>query len=152
MERTVVTRTRQSHITKPYNVPVKNNKVASTAKRTSPKIRTNLSSKVVRSHYASKSVYGISLRTNFRNFRDPRNILKFSQSLSFASREIPTIGRFIQRVNKIQHPLTMAIDGLRIGRAIYEDVRRYDGKPKETVITAVSIASGWGGTIAGGII
>lgn len=155
MERTVVTRTRQSHITKPYTVPARNNQnIATTVAKkaiTRPRTRISWSAKVARSHYANKNICGVSLRTNFRNLRDPRNILKFSQSIGFVGRELPQIGRLIQRVDKIQHPLSMAIDGLRIGRAIYEDVRRHDGKPKETVITAASIASGWGGTIVGGI-
>jgi len=57
----------------------------------------------------------------------------------------------MQKVNKVALPIAIALDTVRLGNAIYQDVKRDDGKPKQTVKTAASVTGGWVGGAAGGL-
>ncbi|CAF3418412.1 unnamed protein product, partial [Rotaria sp. Silwood2] len=67
------------------------------------------------------------------------------------SKGITKIAEVMKIVNKLALPIAITLDGVRLGCAVYDDLERDDGKPKQTIKTGVSIVGGWTGGIAGGM-
>lgn len=64
---------------------------------------------------------------------------------------IAKTAKVMQKVNKVALPIAVVLDTVRLGCAVYDDIERNDGKPKQTVKTGASIAGGWTGGVAGGM-
>jgi hypothetical protein len=91
----------------------------------------------------------ININPEITGIPDPH--IPISQGAVTASRGVAKAAKVMQKVNKVALPIAIALDTVRLGNAIYQDVKRDDGKPKQTVKTAASVAGGWVGGAAGGL-
>ena len=91
----------------------------------------------------------ININPKLTGLGDPH--VAIPSSVVQVSKGVAKTAKFMQKVNKVALPVAIALDTVRFGCAVYNDLNRKDGKPKQTVKTGASIAGGWTGGIAGGM-
>ncbi|CAF1486319.1 unnamed protein product [Rotaria sordida] len=91
----------------------------------------------------------ININSKLTHIPDPH--IPIPNGVVTVSKGITKIAEVMQIVNKLALPIAITLDGVRLGCAVYDDLERDDGKPKQTIKTGASIVGGWTGGIAGGM-
>ena len=91
----------------------------------------------------------ININPKLTGIPDPH--LHVSSNVIRVSKGVAKTAKVMRTINKVALPVAIVLDSVRLGCAIYDDVKRDDGKVKQTVKTGASIAGGWTGGAAGAV-